>query len=123
MSRHWSRGRFIAFSAVIGVIAFFLSVATSDIARRRSNEQELRRELVLAATSVQGAVVVYDSRADKGVVGLDRDVARLRRWELGLMLAIGALAVIWAGVARAWLTGRRQGTRNRSTTGTSETPQ
>lgn len=108
MIRHWSRGRFIAFSAVVGVVAFFLSVWISDLARRRDNEIETRRELVLAATSVHGAIAVYDSRADRGLVALDRDVAALRRQELVLMLVVGALAVVWAGVARAWLAGRRE---------------
>lgn len=116
MIRHWSRGRFIAFSAAVGIIAFFVSVAISDLGRRRSNEQETRRELVLSATTVHDGVAVYDTRADRALVGLDADVARLRRWELGLMLAVGALAVAWAGVARAWLAGRRQ----RSATGTTE---
>lgn len=110
MIRRWSRGRFIAFSAVVGVVAFFLSVWISDIARRRSNELETRRELVLAATTVRGNVAVYDSRADRGLVALDADVARLGRSQLALMLGVGVLAVLWAGVARAWLVGRRRGT-------------
>lgn len=107
MIRQWGRGRFIAFSAVVGVIAFFLAVWTTDIGRRRTNAQETRRELVLAATSVAGAVAVYDTRADRGVVALDAYVERLRRQQLYPMLGIGAVAVVWAGVARAWLVGRR----------------
>lgn len=121
MIRRWSRGRFIAFSAVVGILAFFLSVWISDLGRRRSNEQETRRELVLSATTVHDGVATYDSRADKALVGLDADVARLRHTELGLMLAVGLLAVLWAGVARAWLAGRRDRATNRSTTGTTET--
>ena len=107
MIRHWSRGRFITFSAIVGIIAFFLSVAISDLGRRRANDRETGRELVLSATTVHEGVAVYDSRADAAVVALDADVARLRRWELALMLGVGALAVVWAGVARAWLAGRR----------------
>lgn len=107
MIRHWSRGRFIAFSAVVGVVAFFLSVWISDVARRRGNEVEMRRELVLSATTVRGNVAVYDSRADPALVGLDADVARLRRTQLVLMLGVGVVAVLWAGVARAWLVGRQ----------------
>ena len=108
MIRRWSRGRFIAFSVVVGIVAFFLSVAVSDLGRRRANERETGRELVLSATSVHDGIAVYDSRADAAVVALDADAARLRRWELALMLGVGALAVVWAGVARAWLAGRRQ---------------
>ena len=107
MIRHWSLGRFIAFSAIVGIIAFFLSVAISDLGRRRANAREPGRELVLTATTVHNGVAVYDSRADAAVVALDADVARLRRWELALMLGVGTLAVVWAGVARAWLAGRR----------------
>jgi ABC-type transporter Mla subunit MlaD len=106
--RHWTRARFIAFSAVVGVVAFFLAVWSTDLARRRTNARETRRELVLAATSVRGAIAVYDPRADRGLVALDAYVERLRREQLYVMLGIGAVAVVWAGVARAWLAGRRR---------------
>lgn len=116
MIRQWGRGRFIAFSAVIGVVAFFLAVWSTDIGRRRSNAQETRRELVMAATSVQGAIAVYDSRADNGVVALDAYVARLRRQQIYLLLGLGGVAVVWAGVARAWLVGRRAPLRTNNPT-------
>ena len=106
MIGQWGRGRFVAFSAVVGVIAFFLAVWSTDLGRRRTNAQETRRELVLSATSVHGAIAVYDGRADRGVVALDAYVARLKRQQLYLMLGLGAVAVAWAGVARAWLAGR-----------------
>lgn len=107
MIRRWSRKRFIAFSAAVGVVAFFLSVAATDVARRRANAQETRRELVLAATTVHGPVAVYDSRADAAVVGLDAYVTRLQHRQLALMLALGVIAMLWAGAASAWLSGRR----------------
>lgn len=108
MIRHWTRGRFIAFSGIVGVVAFFLSVAVTDVARRRANAQEIRRELVLSATSVHGAVAVYDTGADRALVALDAYVARLQRRQLALLLALGGVALVWAGVASAWLNGRRR---------------
>lgn len=114
MIRTWSRGRYVAFSAVVGVVAFFLAVWSTDIGRRRSNAQETRRELVMAATSIRGAIAVYDSRADRGLVAIDGYVARLRREQLYVMLGLGAVAVVWAGVTRAWLSGRAVPRRSRA---------
>lgn len=116
MIRQWSRARFVAFSAVVGVIAFFLAVWSTDLARRRANDQETRRELVLATTSVRGAIAVYDTRADRGLVALDAEVARLRRDQLYVMLGLGAAGVLWAGVASNWLAGRRTSPRRPSST-------
>jgi len=104
MIRRWSRARFVAFSAVVGVIAFFLSVVVTDAARLARQGERTRRELVLAATTAApGAIAIYDTRMDKGLVALDAYVARERRRQLLFALALGAVVVAWAGVARAWL--------------------
>lgn len=112
MIRRWSRGRFIAFSALVGIAAFFLSVAATDVARRRANAQETRRELVLAATTAHGQIAAYDTRADHALAALDTYVTRLQHRQLALMLALGVVAVFWAGVASAWLAGRRTPTNS-----------
>lgn len=104
MIRGWSRARFAAFSAVVGVVAFFLSVGVTDAARLARQGERTRRELVLAATTAApGAIAIYDTRMDKGLVALDAYVARERRRQLLFALALGAVVVAWAGVARAWL--------------------
>lgn len=104
MIRRWSRARFVAFSAVVGVVAFFLSVGVTDAARLARRGERTRRELVLAATTAApGAIAIYDTRMDRGLVALDAYVARERRRQLLFALALGAVVVAWAGVARAWL--------------------
>lgn len=113
--QRWTRARFIAFSAVVGLAAFFLSVGVTDAARRARNAERTRHELVLAATTAApGAIAIYDTRMDKGLVALDALAARERRRQLLFALALGAVVVAWAGVARAWL-GRHRAAREPST--------
>lgn len=107
--QRWSRARFIVFSAVVGVVAFFLSVGVADAARHARNAERTRRELVLAATTAApGAIAIYDTRLDRGLVALDAYAARERRRQLLFALALGAVVVVWAGVTRAWLGRHRE---------------